>query len=131
MDYTIKTVCKELNMTVHTVRHYCNMGLVPNLRHDKYGNRIFDEESINWLKAASFLRDSGLSIAEIKQYFDLSLEGKSSINKRYEILCNLEEKAAKELEEAKLRKDCISQKVRECKDIMEGKRKDELNPLNW
>lgn len=40
MDYTIKNMCQKLDLSVHTVRHYCDMGLVPNLRHDKNGNRI-------------------------------------------------------------------------------------------
>ena len=72
MDYTIKDVCKKLNLTVHTVRHYCDSGLVPNLRHDKNGNRIFDEESINWLQGAKFLRASGLSdkIAHFQNVID-------------------------------------------------------------
>ena len=30
MDYTIKDACQKLNLTVHTVRHYCDTGLVPN-----------------------------------------------------------------------------------------------------
>jgi DNA-binding transcriptional MerR regulator len=131
MDYTIKSVCKDLNMTVHTVRHYCNMGLVPNLCHDKNGNRIFDEESINWLKCVSFLRASGLSIQEIKHYFTLCLEGKSSINERYEILCNLKERTAKDLEFAQLRMKCITEKVSHYQDIISGKCDDDLNPLNW
>lgn len=51
MDYTIKDMCKKLNLTVHTVRHYCDMGLVPNLRHDKNGNRIFNEGSVELVNA--------------------------------------------------------------------------------
>lgn len=42
-------------MSVHTVRYYCDCSLVPNLKRDKSDNRIFDEESLNWLKAAKFL----------------------------------------------------------------------------
>ena len=75
MDYKIKDVMNKLNLTVHTVRHYCDMGLVPNIRYDKHGNRIFDEQSINWVKAASFLRASGMSISEVKHYFDLCQQG--------------------------------------------------------
>ena len=47
MNYTIKHVCTELGLTVHAVRYYCDMGLLPNLRHDEHGNRLFDEKSIN------------------------------------------------------------------------------------
>jgi len=71
MTHSIKDVCKTLNMTVHTVRHYLDNGLVPNLSRDEHGNRIFDHTSLNWLKAAAFICAGGMSIVEIRHYFDL------------------------------------------------------------
>jgi Predicted transcriptional regulators len=47
--YTVKEIAKLLDMTEHTVRYYTDMGLVPSLKRDKNGNRLFDEESKNWL----------------------------------------------------------------------------------
>ena len=107
MDYTIKDVRKKLGLTVHTVRHYCDMGLVPNLRHDTHGNRIFDEQSMNWLQAASFLRASGMSIPDIKHYFDLCLGGNTTIEERYKILHTLKEKTEEELKFAQDRKSVV------------------------
>lgn len=131
MDYTIKDVCKKLDLTVHTVRHYCDMGLVPNLRHDKNGNRIFDEESLNWLQAAKFLRASGLSIPEIRHYFALCKEGNSSIGERQEILIHLRAESQKKLEEMQMRIDCLSEKISHLQDVMESDAVDDCNPLNW
>lgn len=131
MEHTIKYVCKRLNLTVHTVRHYCDMNLVPNLKRDEYGNRLFDDESINWLQAAVFLRESGLSISEIKHYFDLCLQGYSTINERYQILRNLKSKTEEESKNVKYRLECISQKVKHCEEIISGKCEDDCNPLNW
>ena len=131
MDYTMKDVMNQLNMTVHTIRHYCDKGLVPNLRHDKNGNRIFNEESINWLTCARFLRDSGMSVLEIKHYFDLCQMGESTFEERYSILNALEQKTALELEKAQNRYKCIDAKLKHCEDIREGKCKDDCNPLNW
>lgn len=131
MDYMIKDVMKQLGMTVHTVRHYCDSGLVPNLRYDKNGNRIFDEESINWLTCARFLRDSGMSIAEIKHYFELCQGGEETFDERFQILKALEEKTIRELEKAKKRYVCIEEKIKHCEDIRAGKCEDDCNPLNW
>lgn len=131
MDQTIKYVCKELQLTVHTVRYYCDMGLVPNLRHDPHGNRIFDEQSVNWLKAASFLRASGLSISEIRHYFHLCIEGNSTIMERYQILSDLKAKTETELASVKIQMDCITEKVNHCQDIIAGTCEDDCNPLNW
>ena len=131
MDYKIKDVMKKLNLTVYTVRHYCDMGLVPNLRYDIHGNRIFDEQSINWLKAASFLRASGMSIPEIKHYFDLCHKGNSTIDERYQIMIKLKLKTYEEFKAMQVRMDCINEKVNHYQDIISGKCKDDCNPLNW
>lgn len=131
MDYTIKDVCQKLNLTVHTVRHYCDMGLVPNLQHDKNGNRIFDEESINWLQGAKFLRASGLSIPEIRHYFSLCQIGKSSIKERADILIKLKSESEKELAELQRRIDCLDDKIAQCQKVIDIDGEDDCNPLNW
>ncbi len=131
MDYTIKDVCRKLNLTVHTVRHYCDMGLVPNLRHDKNGNRIFDEESLNWLQAAKFLRASGLSIPEIRHYFSLCRIGKSTIEERKNILIKLKSDSEQELAAMQRRIDCLSDKIAHCQNVIDTDGEDDCNPLNW
>lgn len=131
MDYTIKDMCKKLDLTVHTVRHYCDMGLVPNLRHDKNGNRIFDDESLNWLQAAKFLRASGLSIQEIRHYFSLCQLGKSSLKERTDILRKLKSESEKQLAELQIRIDCLADKIEHCQQVIDGDGNDDCNPLNW
>ena len=131
MDYTIKDVMKKLDMTVHTVRHYCDSGLVPNLRHDKNGNRIFDDESLNWLLCARLLRGSGMSIADIRHYFSLCERGSETFEERFQILKELEAKTKLELQDAQYRYNCIEEKLRHCEDIRSGKCADDCNPLNW
>ena len=131
MDHTIKDVCQKLDLTVHTVRHYCDMGLVPNLRYDKNGNRIFDEEAINWLQAAKFLRASGLSIPQIRHYYSLCQMGKSSIRERADILIKLKNESEKELYALQRRIDCLSEKIAHCQQIIDTDGEDDCNPLNW
>lgn len=131
MSYTIKKVSQKLDMTAHTIRHYTDNGLVPNLKHDKNGNRIFDDDSLKWLTAVRFLRNSGMAIEEIREYFKLCLQGYSTFEERYKILIRLKEKADADLEQAKYRAACITDKVEHCKDILAGKVPDDCNPMNW
>lgn len=131
MDYTIKDVCQALDLTVHTVRYYCDMGLVPNLRHDKNGNRVFDKESLNWLQGAKFLRASGLSISEIHHYFSLCQMGRSSLKEREDILIQLKSESEKELMELQHRIDCLSEKIAHCQNVIDTDGVDDCNPLNW
>lgn len=41
--YTVKEIAKLLNMSEHSVRYYCDTGLVPSLKRNKNGSRIFNE----------------------------------------------------------------------------------------
>lgn len=129
--YTIKEVTQKLNMTVHTIRHYCDMGLVPTIKYDKHNNRLFDDGSLNWLTATRFLRESGMSIPDIKHYFDLCLTGDTSLKERYDILVKLKEKSDTELANAQYRANCISKKVDEYSKILSGEIPDNSNPLYW
>ena len=131
MDHTIKHVCQELNLTVHAVRYYCDMGLVPNLRHDRNGNRVFDEASINWLRAVTFLRSGGMSIAQIRHYFELCQQGRSSLQERKGILEQARDAAQQELEEAARRLQCLNQKIEVCQRAIDGEVEDDCNPGNW
>lgn len=79
-------VCRELDMTYQTLKYYCNEGLIPNVKRDKNNRRIFDEKDIKWIKDLTCLKKCGLSIAEMKDYLGLCLEGESTIPKRKEML---------------------------------------------
>ena len=76
-------------------------------------------------------RASGMSIPDIKHYFDLCLGGNTTIEERYKILHTLKEKTEEELKFAQIRMDCITEKVNHSQDIIDGKREDDCNPLNW
>lgn len=125
MEYMIKDVCNKLNLSVHSVRYYCDMGLVPNLKYDHNKNRIFDDESINWLKAVKFLRASNMAIIDIKKYFNLCLDGNSTKIERKNILINLLKESEKEYELLKQRIECLKNKIDSFDD------NDNTNPLNW
>ncbi len=131
MEYTIKYVCDTLHLTIHTVRHYCDKGLVPNLKYDQHGHRLFDEESLHWLQATLFLKESGLSLNEIKHFFDLCLKGEATLEERKDILIQLKEKALDDLIKAKERVTCLEDKIQGCQEALQGLHEDECNPLNW
>lgn len=40
MSYTIKETSKRTGLTLHTIRHYCDLDLIPSLQRDENNNRI-------------------------------------------------------------------------------------------
>ena len=126
--YTVKEVAQKINLTEHTIRFYTDKGLVPNIQRDKYNNRLFDEESLNWLIRVKYLKDCGMSIKVIKHYVDLYLEGDSSILHRYEIILKYKEIAREQLEEATRRVEFMEEKAKRYHEIINRVISDDTNP---
>ena len=129
--YTVKEIAKLLNMTEHTVRYYTDMGLVPSLKRDKNGNRLFDEESKNWLIGIKNLRGSGMSVQAVKDYVNLCLEGESTLERRYEIILEQKKQLEEQLREMNERYQYIEQKANWYLDIMNHRIPDNSNPGEW
>lgn len=129
--YTVKEISKLLNMTEHTVRYYTDMGLVPTLKRDKNGNRLFDEQSKNWLIGIKNLRGSGMSIQAVKDYVNLCLQGNSTLEIRYEIILDQKKQLEKQLKEMNERYQYIEHKAKWYDDIINHRIPDNSNPGEW
>lgn len=86
MQFSIGEVAKKLNVSIHTLRYYEKEGLVPSLKRDHNGNRIYTESEIQWIYMIRCLRDTGMPIQNIKKYIVLFQQGKKTIPQRQEIL---------------------------------------------
>lgn len=128
--YTVKEAAQIVGLSEHTVRFYTDKGLVPNLQRDKNNTRLFDEESLNWLMAAKRWKLCGMSIEEMKAFVDLSMEGDSTLQERYEIILKQKDVALAQLEEAKSRADYLAKKADLYLDIMNKVVPDKTNPRN-
>ncbi|MNW60042.1 HTH-type transcriptional regulator AdhR [compost metagenome] len=129
--YTVKEAAAILGLTEHTIRYYTDQSLVPSLQRDKNNNRLFDEESMNWLNGVKYLKECGMSIEAIKEYIDLCMEGDSSIDKRYEIILAQKAVAEAQLEQAKQRFKYMQEKADHYTDIVKRRIPDDMNPRKW
>jgi len=84
--YNMKDVCQEVGMTYEALKFYCNEGLVPGVKRDKNNRRIFSKNDVAWIKSLTCLKRCGMSIAEMKEYLALCLQGQPSIPARKLIL---------------------------------------------
>lgn len=103
MTYTMMQACRETNMSYQALKYYCNEGLVPFVKRDENGRRIFDEKDVAWIKNLLCLKKCGMSIREMKEYLALCLEGESTIPRRKEMLAEKQEAlrlSIRELEES-------------------------------
>lgn len=119
--YSMKEACEKTNLSYETLKFYCNKGLVPNVKRDKNNRRMFDEQDVAWIKGLICLKRCGMSIAEMKEYLELCLQGESSIPQRKTLLEIKRSLLVKQLAEIQASIDYIDWKQGFYDDVMNGK----------
>lgn len=121
-----------LNQIIHTLCNSCSFNIFVSRLFTFFCQVIqiirLTEVTSN---AATILRASGLSILEIRHYFDLCQQGISSIQERTSILTELKDRSQRDLEKMQLRIDCLTDKIEQCRNVIDSNGKDDCNPLNW
>ena len=86
MEYTIKEMAALAGLPAHALRYYENEGLLPRVERESNGFRRYTEQDVQWLRLVCDLRDTGMPLAQIKEFTQLTQMGGSGLDKRCEIL---------------------------------------------
>lgn len=119
--YSMKEACTLTNMTYENLKFYCNEGLVPNVKRDRRNYRVFDKHDIKWIQSLNCLKSCGMSIAEMKQYLALCMEGEGTIPERKVILAEKKETLLQSITELQKAVAYIDWKQGFYDDVLSGK----------
>lgn len=86
--YSIKEVSAKTGITAYTLRYYEKEGILPPIKRDTGGRRVYSEENMAWLEIVSCLKQTNMPVSEIKEIVRLSIIGDETVNVRKEILEN-------------------------------------------
>ena len=120
--YTMKQACQAAGMSYETLKFYCNEGLVPNVKRSANNYRIFDDHDINWIKSLSCLKRCGMSIAEMKEYLALCLEGEKTIPQRKLVLIKHKDELQMKIRELEVAVRYIEWKESFYDDVLSGRK---------
>lgn len=82
---TIGEFSKKTKIPCSTLRYYEEKGLI-TLQRDSGNRRIFEQSEIEWVKFLQRLKNTGMSLKDMKTYANLRYQGESTILARLEIL---------------------------------------------
>ncbi|WP_055109063.1 MerR family transcriptional regulator [Paenibacillus ihumii] len=85
-SYSIKQVSEKTKLPSHTLRYYEKEGLLPFVKRSEGGIRRFTDDDLDWLGLICCLKETGMSIKQIKEFVDLSVQGKGTLKQRCDIL---------------------------------------------
>lgn len=111
MGYSIAEVAEKTNLTPHTLRYYEKEGLLPFVDRSDTGNRDFKEKDLEWLELICCLKNTGMSIKQIKEVIALCLKGDDTLEIRREIFISHREEVLSQIEELHKNLDKINCKI--------------------
>lgn len=99
MAFTIGEVAKKMKVAPSTLRYYDKEGLLPFVQRTENGMRFFTEKDFEILSVIHCLKQTGISIKDIKRFIDMIGEGDKSINDRLELFKTEKESVEKQIQE--------------------------------
>ncbi|MBK5245114.1 MAG: MerR family transcriptional regulator [Eubacteriaceae bacterium] len=111
MTYTIAQAAAKANLTAHTLRYYDKEGLLPFIERTSSGNRIFKDADFESLSLINCLKNTGMSIKDIKAYMDWCKEGDASLNKRLDVFIKQKEAISAKMKELENHMNTINYKI--------------------
>ena len=82
---TLKDVAERTGISIYTLRFYAREGLFAGVHRDKNGTHIFAETDIETVYIIECLKKCGMSIREIRDFTQWTLEGDATIGKRLKL----------------------------------------------
>ena len=82
MIYTTAKAAEKIGITAHTLRFYDKEGLLPNVGRDEHGNRRFTDNDLQWLSLLQCLKNTGMSLKDIKRFAKCTTIGDDTIDER-------------------------------------------------
>lgn len=88
MSFTIKEISEQVGISAYTLRYYEKEGIIPVVKRDTNGNRIYYNCDIQWLEMVNCLRETGMTLSDIRKIVQLSQNEncQENLKKRMKIL---------------------------------------------
>ncbi len=66
MNYSINEISKLTDLSKYTLRYYEKEKLIPLIKRDSSGHRIYNEKDLEWIEFLINIKQTGMSIEDIR-----------------------------------------------------------------
>lgn len=84
----IAEAAKACGLSAHTIRFYEKTGMLPQIERSAEGHRRFTPRLIEWLTLLYWLRETGMSLAQMRRFTTLAKAGDAGVAERRQILAD-------------------------------------------
>lgn len=113
---TIDEVARHFHITKSKLRYYEKNGVIREIARDEVGNRIYTVSDLLWIEFFLNLKETGMSLKEIKYYISLKQGGIDTIDERKNILISHVEHIEEKIGELLVTKEDILEQIKKYDD---------------
>lgn len=84
--FGIGELARRTGRSIHAIRWYESLGLMPGVRRDGGNRRVYTELHVGWLDLLHRLRTTGMTIAKLREYAALAVRGRATLAERHDLL---------------------------------------------
>lgn len=84
----IAEASKTCGLSAHTIRFYEKSGMLPEIERGPDGHRRFTPRLIEWLTLLYWLRETGMSLKQMRRFTTLAKAGDAGVAERRKILAD-------------------------------------------
>jgi DNA-binding transcriptional MerR regulator len=118
--YTIKQVSEKTSLPPHVLRYYENEGLLPSISRSRNGVRRYSDEDLEWIGLICCLKNTGMSIKQIKSFVELSVKGDKTLKQRVEMLLEHKKNVEDQIQEMHQHLEKVTCKIEKFSKQYEG-----------
>lgn len=111
MMYSIKQVSEKTKLKAHVLRYYEKEGLLPCVERTPSGIRRYSEDDLEWLGLINCLKNTGMSIKQIKAFVELSMQGEETLKARCDMLVEHKKSVEQEMLEMQKHLEKVAHKI--------------------
>ncbi|GEO78090.1 transcription regulator [Companilactobacillus mindensis DSM 14500] len=111
MAYSIGQVAEKTGLSSYTLRYYDKQGLMPFVHRDDVGRREFTENDMDFIELITCLKETGMSLKEIREFVNMSMEGNDTLEQRLEMFKKQRDEVLEQIRQSQKYLEKLSHKV--------------------
>ena len=106
-SFLIGDISKMYGISQDTLRYYDKAGLLPFVKKNQAGRRVFTEDDLGYIEVIDCLKRSGIPVKEIAKFMDWCVEGDNTLPQRYAFMVEQEAVLEKKIHELQAQLDFL------------------------
>ncbi|NJC72832.1 MerR family transcriptional regulator [Planosporangium thailandense] len=111
-SYAPGEAAERSGFSLDTLRYYERIGLLTSVRRTAGGQRVFTDDDLSWLGILRCLRDTGMPIARMCRYAELSRGGEETMPERLALLAEHDRAVERQIARLRAQQEHIREKIR-------------------